>query len=1144
MDNKDHNNNYGLGLKLPSSQPASQTNIYHHQPKQTRKVGRKQSRAKVALGLTHTDKPGTELNSHTRLRDSTVSPITQRKKSQRKARARRNYEMPRIQVDTNIYVHQAGMPVQLFPVQTNDGLIRSKSYRQYLKASPETISDSPQPNNGDFGRRVEPYEEQDLYRQGSSAMRNHIAPELTDKSRGKVSRWLKGTEVQEEESSTIHAPSRLSSLRLAGISPSDGPIPIGIDQETLTSLNSESERTRIDNAAATPTVMITPAKEFVSRWSLSSPESAGASAALGRSSSIYSSMNGICNLVTTDASAPPVPAIPKSAFDKNLARRGPRMDYFSSANEVKNASSFIPSSPRRTLTNESENTIIEEDESPLESQNKRAAGVTNPLGIANRPMHSDTHKRADLTIDTAIPTPRRSRGWWNVITTPFDFLGSSGKLSSPTFRNRGSIRPMPFGSSALQATPETKDPETLTETTFPSPSEPVSTIIEDHPSPDDEKDGYKMTNLAPVKPLPQPTPIKSQASPYQKSLSGSSHTAATTASSTTRTHRERTTTENVYQEQRQSFGQKLFKLPIPSRTRQTSVSDTPMQPIIHNHYYASRDHHSAASERDWNTSIKAPPSRASSKEREPVPNKPDSKKRYTIHLPKNPKAYIPHSRPRQAPVPVDDASRSLPTFQPPPTKPVRSGRSCIPSLPFRLPLHGKQGKCIAIAIAIGITVIILAIVVPAMTVNRDPDDSGSSSVLLDVANFPAVPSGITTVAATNAVVQNSGCVAPSTLWSCALPKELQDSQGGNAPTEPAFRIEIGEVDGAGSAPEPFPPPPTADDQIFLGNTTDGIEEPFEGEETPFFISLLPLGGDVKRKVKRQLGADPDDDDDDGDDDDDDDEDDDDDDDESEEDDDDDDESEEDDDDDNDNDDIPDLTSLIPSPSTDADGLAAPANLLAFPKRQRLRLYNRGLDDEHYGFYIYYDRSIFLQSVTSLNQSDSSLEEAAEDLNGGARRENASKRCTWAQTRLRVQIWTGGEGIALLGQDGEGESASEGGDEEDDDGDGDEEEEEAKRSVEELLKDGIFPYPLTVTLDRHGGNEEDKMIYCYGLEDEGKVVPSDRTLNLEDRGFGGRLVSPSDGPFGNATVAIEDGGPGGIDGGTGGCSCQFVNFVDG
>ena len=193
----------------------------------------------------------------------------------------------------------------------------------------------------------------------------------------------------------------------------------------------------------------------------------------------------------------------------------------------------------------------------------------------------------------------------------------------------------------------------------------------------------------------------------------------------------------------------------------------------------------------------------------------------------------------------------------------------------------------------------------------------------------------------------------------------------------------------------------------------------------------------------------------------------------------------------------DLGSLIPGPP------AAPANLLPFPTAQPLRLYNRNRADEYYGFYTYFDRNIFL---TSVNTAKVTLNQ-----DGGSSSQDARYRCTWSQTRFLVQIWTKMNGSALLtgqftNQTGLGGS-----------------------SVANL---GSFPYPVTVKLDRHGGNPISKMIYCYGMTSTGTINATQKSFVFENRSFRGTLINPATGTLNDNSSAI--------DGGSGGCSCKWAS----
>ncbi|KAK7564486.1 hypothetical protein IWX91DRAFT_375870 [Phyllosticta citricarpa] len=380
------------------------------------------------------------------------------------------------------------------------------------------------------------------------------------------------------------------------------------------------------------------------------------------------------------------------------------------------------------------------------------------------------------------------------------------------------------------------------------------------------------------------------------------------------------------------------------------------------------------------------------------------------------------------------------------------------------------------------------------------------SVWLNLTGFPPIPTGVATIARPDNFLSENGCTSPNTMWSCAVPKDEQDDIEPNDPDQPNFKFQIEFVNGTvsntsstiplktavqkrrlldllrrASEPEASPAAPSLEDQNFLGNTTDGNSQPFSGEETPFFITFYS-GDHVSYRLTKRAST---------------------------------------------SSSNGSIADIIPAPEEDSDGTAAAANLVYYPKNQPLRLYNRGRSDEHYGFYNYFNRSIFLKNVVSSNSSDTG--ELSADQNGGATKEAARYRCTWAQTRFLVQIWTNsqssksllvGSSTATSTASGASASASSGAD---------------------FDQPGSFAYPVTISIDRHGGNVTEKMVYCWSLDDDGKYVEDSAKLQLEDRDFGGQAVNPSKGPYGNVTVSTEDGGPGGIDGGTGGCGCQWRNW---
>ena len=451
----------------------------------------------------------------------------------------------------------------------------------------------------------------------------------------------------------------------------------------------------------------------------------------------------------------------------------------------------------------------------------------------------------------------------------------------------------------------------------------------------------------------------------------------------------------------------------------------------------------------------------------------------------------------------------------------------------------KKKKWLLICVALILIIMIILILSLALTLTRKGDKTPVQTQWLNITGFPPIPTGISTIIDPDAAYEQPGCVSPTTLWSCALPKEEQASVAPNNPDQPNFRVEIRFQNGtnvstaanatltkrssqsasnavsagglirrdvlrirdlfSNSLFTPSPAAPSLEDQTFLGNTTDNITAPFDGEVTPFFMSFESANKLPSRLLKRASSSSSSDT--------------------------------------NNTDPFPDLTDVIPPPDTNPDGTAAAANLLPFPSSQPLRLFNRGLPTEHYGFYTYFDRSIFLTSTALLNETTEQVGNVPNDENGGAEETAATVRCTWAQTRFLVQIWTNRGGSASLLSSTNSTSSSTTSSSTSD--------RNSKNltasSANDFNRPGSFPYPVSITLDRHGGDVSKKMIYCYGVNNRQRIIPDHKKLQLEARGFQGQLVNPAQGPFGNVNVSRSDGGPGGIDGGTGGCGCIWRNW---
>lgn len=421
------------------------------------------------------------------------------------------------------------------------------------------------------------------------------------------------------------------------------------------------------------------------------------------------------------------------------------------------------------------------------------------------------------------------------------------------------------------------------------------------------------------------------------------------------------------------------------------------------------------------------------------------------------------------------------------------------------------------------SLLILIIVLMVVYIPQRHNDMPVQAAWLNLTGFPALVTGISTIIQPNKTDSRDTCVRPSGMWSCAAP--TQDEPG-----LPNFRLEIrfrnGTVPRNETVPltsssnsskkrwqdtspphkfmkrsnnawntylfTPSPSPPSQDDQEFLGRTTDNITAtPYNGEETPFSISLLdPIALPAASSTLHKKRSD------------------------------------------NSN-----FTYPYPSDSSDSKASTDPADADAIPSppiqplsqtlyplvtAQPLRLFDRGLDSEHYGFYAYFDRTI---SIAGLTQNATSSRFAS-----NIPLRNASGICTFSQTRFVVQIWTRRGTLTSLDGDSGGVIALAG-----------------NSTANEMEAPGSFPFPVTVSIDRHGGDAGKKGVYCYGVDGEGNVVREERVWVEEDRAVGGELVNPAEVPGGSGTSSSktdkrEDGGiDGGVDGGSGGCGCKWQNW---
>ncbi|EGX94080.1 hypothetical protein CCM_02351 [Cordyceps militaris CM01] len=436
------------------------------------------------------------------------------------------------------------------------------------------------------------------------------------------------------------------------------------------------------------------------------------------------------------------------------------------------------------------------------------------------------------------------------------------------------------------------------------------------------------------------------------------------------------------------------------------------------------------------------------------------------------------------------------------------GRGCIPARGCygRTGPEGRKKRRVCLCVWSAIIALLILIIVLAVVLTRPRTRHEMPSIWVNLTDFPPMPTGVLTVAGGDNTAARSSCTAPTTLWSCSLPKDDQKSvapykanqptvimqiqwdnstrkawkvPNGDAPTSisrrtPGFvaRAHAFVHARAGAGFKSDPPPPDFKDMWFMGETTDDIvSDDKAGEPAPFYISILKAMNDTVDTPIMQRR-----------------------------------------DDDGNNIGNVSLVDILPRPDLAADGTPAPAVLLPNPVQQPVRLYDRGLATEHYGFYTHFRRTIFLKSVTTPNSSADP--NVPLDKDGGCRKSEAKHMVTWGETRMLVRIWTRklATNTSSLVRPDAGSSGE---------------------VAVALRRPGTMPWPVTITLDTHGGDPKKKLVWQTPVDDRQNLVMDQSKLLANTMDVGGTWINPR---------GTGDPKYGGFDGGSGGCKCEWVNWV--
>lgn len=325
----------------------------------------------------------------------------------------------------------------------------------------------------------------------------------------------------------------------------------------------------------------------------------------------------------------------------------------------------------------------------------------------------------------------------------------------------------------------------------------------------------------------------------------------------------------------------------------------------------------------------------------------------------------------------------------------------------------NRGKWI-IYIAAATTFITIAIVATLVATMRH---KGSAPVKADdISQFPILPAGSIQISPQGAPeTPSSTCVLPKTLWSCILPPDTLFPKAGSAVGLPTFKFTI-KVRNPAVAPTsavqwaPFPERIPSDSEYASLADVDGIQSDKKyGEKTPFYLSMQTdqqsivardinsgidsVGAELPISVSQEK---------------------------------------------------PDTRrsrrSISKRQAAREPSQMLPGSLL----NQPLRLFDRDLDTEHYGFFVYYKKTIH---VLATDPSSTTPLTEASDANGGVSAiVSNSEEVTWENTRFRVAIWTKKRASGQM-------------DVIDDKG--------QRLSSQVGAFDGSFPYPVSVIEDRNG-----------------------------------------------------------------------------
>ena len=338
-------------------------------------------------------------------------------------------------------------------------------------------------------------------------------------------------------------------------------------------------------------------------------------------------------------------------------------------------------------------------------------------------------------------------------------------------------------------------------------------------------------------------------------------------------------------------------------------------------------------------------------------------------------------------------------------------------------------------------IVIIPVVVIKLATSKGPGNNNDRlpgrlpPQLLEVAGFPPIPSGISVVQPAAPPRKQSTCVSPPALWSCDLPPPAT-----NRVPEFQFEIRYRPSDRQKNGPEsvwaPRPPnvPSPKDyqetamiDSIKSNNTagiqtefvlsmlySDNIKQPVETAEKSLSKRFHQVKHEDYVDEGRERGLAE--------------------------------------------------WQVIKRESISDPSTNSPIMIPKLYRNQPLRLMDQSLPSEHYAAHVYFQKSIYLDSI----RFDSEPPQNNNEVEGSS--DTAKWACIWSETRFKVQIFTRkSRELVIVDKDRNRYLMDS----------------EFGQSMMNQ-RDAILPYPVTITEDRIGGSENEfaRSLNCYEiLKDE-------------------------------------------------------------